>query len=137
MQCLGFLIAWDKVVVPSTCVKYLGIEIDSVAMELRLPAHILDKLRLLVSEFRSKDSCSRRELQVLAGHLIHASTVVRGGRTFSRRVINLLKFLGKDVSFCALPSWFESDLDWCLSFCEVFNGKAKIIVDSYDHCPPL
>ena len=37
LRFLGFYVAFDKLVSPSTCVTYLGIEIDSLTMELRLP----------------------------------------------------------------------------------------------------
>ena len=68
-------------------------------------------------------------MQVLAGHLAHASSVVRGGRTFSRRVINLAKYMQDKSDWCSLPSWFLLDLEWWESFCGCFNGKAKIIVN--------
>ena len=35
---LGFAIAWDKVVVPTTCLTFLGIEINTVPKCLCLPA---------------------------------------------------------------------------------------------------
>ena len=55
--------------------------------------------------------CRVKDLQSLAGHLSHASTVVRGGRTFSRRVNNLLMFLDSDTNVCVLPDWFKDDMD--------------------------
>ncbi|CAC5355477.1 unnamed protein product [Mytilus coruscus] len=44
---LGFMINWQKVVDPTTKLTFLGVEIDSIAMELRLPG---DKLSLLKQE---------------------------------------------------------------------------------------
>ena len=126
----GFIISWKKVVPPSQCVTYLGIELESVNMPLRLPDKKVIKLKDLVTEFSQKSSCTLRELQVLAGHLAHASTVVRGGRTFSRRVINLLRYSGPDCAICVLPDWFHDDLEWWMNFCQVFNGYAKIISDN-------
>ena len=129
LQGLGFVVAWRKVVPPSQVVTYLGIELDSVQMELRLPQKKLIRLRNLVDEFRGRKHCSLKELQVLAGHLSHASTVVKGGRTFSRRIINLAKFLREKTELISLPDWFFADLDWWIAFCACFNGSAKIIGD--------
>ena len=124
---LGFGIAWDKIISPSQSVVYLGIEIDSVSLEFRLPKKKLDRLKSMVTEFQNKSKATKRELQVLAGHLVHASTVVRGGRTFSRRLINLVKYLRDSNRAINLPEWFVPDLRWWSSLLEVFNGSAKVI----------
>ena len=42
---LGFAIHWGKVVDPTTKITFLGIELDSLAMSLRLPADKLVALR--------------------------------------------------------------------------------------------
>ena len=122
---LGFFIAWKKVVTPSAQVTYLGIEIDSVKMQVSLPKVKLDKLKRLVHRFLKIDCCSRKELEVLAGNLAHASMVVRGGRTFSRRVINLLRIVQTDS--VKLPDWFKDDLQWWRRLVDTFNGRARII----------
>ena len=124
---LGFGIAWDKIISPSQSVVYLGIEIDSVNLEFRLPTRKVDRLKSLVAEFQHKTKATKKELQVLAGHLAHASTVVRGGRTFSRRLINLVKYLDDSNRIISLPEWFLPDLQWWSSLLEVFNGSAKVI----------
>ena len=124
---LGFHIAWKKVVSPSTKVVYLGMELDSVAMTISLPAGKVVKLKTLVTEFKDKAVVSRKDLEILCGHLAHASQVVRGGRTFSRRIINLLKFLPDRVRSVRVPEWFKDDVRWWCRFCDVFNGQAQVI----------
>ena len=127
LQSLGFLVAWDKVTVPSTTTKYLGIILDSIAMEVRLPEGKIEKLKSMVHKFQQVSSCTLKELQVLTGYLAHASTVVRGGRTFSRRLINFVKQIGSSTQVTRIPDWLYLDLEWWSKFCEVFNGAAKII----------
>ena len=127
LQCLGFVGAWKKVVPPCQSVTYLGILLDSVSMTLSLPAPKVVKLKKIISSYDGKTFASLKDLQVLAGYLSHASTVVRGGRTFSR--INLLKFTSGSSEVCRLPDWFREDLCWWLHFIEYFNGQAKIISD--------
>ena len=91
LRSLGFWISWKKVSPTSQCLTYLGIEIDSVSMQFRLPDRKLVRIRSLVMEFMQSDKATKKEFQVLAGHLAHASTVVRGGHTFSRRLIDSIK----------------------------------------------
>ena len=82
---IGIPLEPDKCEGPSTCLVYLGIELDSVKMSPRLPS---DKLRELVSLIRtwtSKKWCTRKELESLVGKLNHACSVVAPGHTFLRR----------------------------------------------------
>ena len=127
LRSLGFHIAWKKVISASQVVRYLGIEFDSIAMELRLPSDKVQKTLDLVCEFKEKACCRKQELQVLAGYLAHASQVVRGGRTFSRRIINLIRFLPDGEKLVHIPQWMKEDLVWWKNFIEIFNGKAKVI----------
>ena len=53
---LGFYISWAKVTPPSKVCRYLGLDIDSIEMELRLPKDKLDKLISSVNNFKDKSS---------------------------------------------------------------------------------
>ncbi|CAC5420878.1 unnamed protein product [Mytilus coruscus] len=60
---LGFMINWQKVVDPTTKLTFLGVEIDSIAMELRLPGDKLSLLKQELTDFgnrkrASKNSCN-------------------------------------------------------------------------------
>ena len=126
---LRFEIATERIIAPAMSVKYLGLIIDSAAMELLLPQDKLDRLCSLVGSFASiqKVTATRHELDSLCGVISHASKVVRGGHTFSRRLINLTNSIAGKHPIITLPDWFKSDLQWWLNFCEGFNGKAPII----------
>ena len=69
---------------PGTTLRFLGIEINTKEMSLRLPAEKLAELRLLVANWLGRKCCTVRELESLVGKLQHASKVVRPGRTFLR-----------------------------------------------------
>ena len=112
---------------PSTRVVYLGIQIDSELMEISLPLPKLQKIRDIVTHFLNLEQCSKKELEVLAGNLSHANVVVKGGRTFSRRVINVIKYLPDGAQHYRIPDWMKEDLKWWNRFIYEFNGKAKII----------
>ena len=57
---------------PSTVLTFLGIEMDTVAMSLRLPAEKLTELRGLVARWEERSFCTMKELESLAGNLQHA-----------------------------------------------------------------
>ena len=86
---LGVPIADDKLEGPSTCLTYLGIEIDTVSMTVRLPAEKLSKLKSMVLEWAGRRKCRKRDLLSLIGFLAFACKVVKPGRIFLRRLIDL------------------------------------------------
>ena len=63
-------LASDKVMGPSTCLVFLGIEIDTIHMQIRLPEEKLLKVRREVARWISRcKACRKRELQsFLSGH---------------------------------------------------------------------
>ena len=60
---LGFAIHWGKVVDPTTKITFLGIELDSISMSVRLPSDKLDSLRQELLEFVQRKRASKRQLQ--------------------------------------------------------------------------
>ena len=123
----GFSCNTDKMVNPNTMVKYLGIEIDTVKMTLSLPFDKLENVRELISSFLQKKSATKLELQRLAGNLSHCSTIIRAGKTFSRRVINIIKYFPLNRRTVRLLSEFYADLLWWSAFSQMFNGTGQII----------
>ena len=130
---LGFQVAWKKVTDPSTSTTFLGITIDSVAFELTLPLDKVDKLKTLVSEILARGHSTKRVLECLGGLVSYCSYVVRGGRTFSRRIFYLSASYTRKCKSVPLNDAIKEDLRWWLAFCGVFNGKACIIRD----CHPI
>ena len=79
---LGVPIADHKRDGSTTYLVFLGIEIDSEAGQLRLPADKLQHLQTLLHDWGDRRACSRKELESLVGLLNHACKVVRSGRSF-------------------------------------------------------
>ena len=131
---LGFHVAYDKLSSPSTCTIYLGVEIDSIAMELRLPQGKLLRLRDLLEMYVARKKISKKDLESLGGLLSHCSHLVRGGKTFCRRLYNLYKELCvKNLRYVKIPSEVKSDLNWWRVFCVSFNGVSQINNINYPH----
>ena len=89
LESLGFTVNWTKVVYPAQCLIFLGVEIDTVLCELRLSGDRVSELLSLLKGTSSKRKCTKLHLQRLLGKLNWAARVVRGGRTFLRRLITL------------------------------------------------
>ena len=119
---LGVPIADHKVEGPSTVLPFLGILIDTENCVLRLPSEKLLRLKGLIRSWQGRKSCKKRELLRLIGHLSHASRVVRAGRTFLRRMIDLSTIPKELNHWVRLNKGFQSDLHWWAVFLEDWNG---------------
>lgn len=124
---IGFYISFKKLTPPAQVTRFLGIEVDAVEMELRLPADKLLKLRDQLGKFLARKKATKRELEMLGGILAHCCKVVHGGRTFSRRVYDLIASVDRSWHMVRLNAEFRLDVKWWLDFAADFNGKAKII----------
>ena len=123
---LGFKVAVKKLILPSTSVKYLGIIIDTISMTLSVGEDKYQRVQNEVADIQGASKCKRKKLEQLAGLLAHCATVVRGGRTYTRRIYNLLKYTDgqQDV---VLDELVQLDLNWWKTFMLWFNGKARIL----------
>ena len=92
LRYLRFYISWGKITPPSQVCRYLGLDIDSIKMEIRLLEDKLEKLINLVKKYVGKSTISEKR----AGGLVaHCSHVVDGGRTHSGRFYDLYKVILK------------------------------------------
>ena len=121
---LGLPVSPSKTVGPTTCLTFLGIEMDSGTQQLRLPAAKLMRLRATLDQWKKKRSASKHELQVLLGLLGHAATVVRPGRTFTRQLIELSKRPRLPAQKVRLNLDCRADLEWWSNFIVSWNGVA-------------
>ena len=134
LRYLGFNVSFGKLVHPSTCVTYLGIEIDSEKMELRLPPGKLAKIKCLVSNALSQKRISKKELESLGGSLSHCSHVVKGGRVFCKGVYSLYRsMIAQGKRFINIPDWVKADLRWWDRLCSYFNGICKMVKFVHEH----
>lgn len=126
LQDLGFSISWRKLVTPTQCLTFLGVQIDTKACTLTLPAAKLQELQTLIAQFRHKRRATKRQLQRLAGKLNWACRVVYGGRTFLRRILDLMNSMSSTAKF-RLTTPFHLDIAWWDRFLHVFNGKRPFL----------
>jgi len=87
---LGVPVATAKTVGPTTCLTFLGIEVNTDLLELRLPQEKLQRVKQMVQEWMGHKAARRRELESHLGLLQHAAKVVSPGRRFVRKIIQVL-----------------------------------------------
>lgn len=135
LRSLGFYIAWKKCVTPTQSITYLEIEFNSVNMSVSLPKDKMQRLLQEIEFFVDKSRASKRQVQRLCGILAHCAKVVKGGRTFSQRVINLLKGWPVGRKRIRLSTEFKYDIFWWKCFAENFNGKNLMVKFNYGQGP--
>lgn len=126
---LGFTVNMKpgKTVPPAQQQKFVGILIDSVAMEARLDAEKLGQTKSKLLLFKARTSATVREVSSLAGLLNWVSKVVYGGRTFLRRILDTLGGAAAPHHHVRLNDGFRRDIKWWLTSLSNFNGKALIL----------
>ena len=86
---LGVPIAENKLEGPSTSITYLGININSDDFTIRIPTDKYIELCTLLPMWLQRKKCTKQELLSLIGKLSFICKVVRPGRIFLRRLIDL------------------------------------------------
>ena len=85
----------EKTVGPSTLLTFLGIELDTVRQEARLPLVKIQKCLSMVDMFLRRKKVTLEEIQCLCGLLNFACQVVLPGWAFLRRLLELTRGLEK------------------------------------------
>ena len=124
---LGFYISYKKLSPPAQSCRFLGIILDSVQQEARLPVDKMSKLHSELPYFSGKKRATLRQLQELTGILCHASKVIHGGRPFTHRIIQMLKQFKPGIKRIRIGNEVRLDLDWWNHCVEMFNGRTAIL----------
>lgn len=134
---LGVPIKGEKTEGPSTTLIFLGIELDTVNMEARLPEEKIVKIKNALHSAKRRKKMTLRELQSLIGLLNFACCVVVPGRAFLRRLIALTRGVSKPHFRIRMNSQARLDLNaWC-EFIDNFNGKSMFINDDWQNSHKL
>ncbi len=125
-------IAHDKTMGPFLCLQFVGITLDTLAMEACLPQDKIDKCKHLLESFLTRRSATLRDFQSLIGFLNFACSVVVPGRAFPRRLIDCTKGIQKPHHHIKLTKAVKADLQTWLTFLDNFNGKSFFLPDIWE-----
>ena len=123
---LGVPVKQEKVGGSATCLEFLGIVLDTSKMELRFSEERIDILRSLLDQWDKRKGCRKRELLSLIGKLAHTCRVVRVGRIFLRRLINLSMQAAKLYRSLHLSTEACADVAWWNTFLVARNRRSMM-----------
>ena len=126
---LGFKINWQKVCDPTTCLTYLGIEINTSTGILALPPTKASDLCNDIEEFIKRKRVTRRQLESLGGKLQWASTVIPWGRSHTRSVYDVISTLQHPSHKYLIEQYLRNDLHWWLKWLTT-GGNSRLIWDN-------
>ena len=139
--CVQLLSEWgiplhpDKLEGPSTCLMVLGIELDSMRLQARLPQDKFDRIAALLESWSLKQHCPRKELESVISHLQHGCKVIPQGLTFLRRMINLRSAFRQDYHPIRLNQDFRLDLSWWYEFFHSWDGFSFLLSFQWTQLP--
>ena len=125
-QDLNIPLAEDKIEGPSTLLTYLGIVINSLRMTIEVPNEKLVETIHSLNKWYKRRTCTKRELKSLIGKLGHICKVVRPGRMFSRRLIDLSTTVERMHHHITLNSETRADINWWLEFLPQWKAVSMI-----------
>ena len=126
---LGVPIAEDKLVGPTTSLTFIGISINTVDFSVSIPSEKIQEVLDQMPRWCGRRTCTQVELQSLVGKLQFFSKVVRPGRIFTRRLIDLIYTVRRRTHHITLTKLAKEDIHW---WCELLHSwnHASIIPPS-------
>ena len=132
---LGVPVAEEKVEGPATCIKFLGLVVDTVKMMVQIPDDKLHDLKNVITHLLQKQGkkITLRELKSLIGKLNFACRAVVPGRAFCRRLIDATCGVRKPYHRIRVTEAMVADLLVWQIFLDKFNGASMIIDLQNEH----
>lgn len=128
---LGVPLSAEQTQLPSQTMDFVGITLDVIKQEARLPLDKITKCRYLLEKFLHMKCCTLKELQSLIGVLNFACSVIQPGRAFLRRMINLTMTVSDSQTHVYLNLETKDDMRIWLQFLDSFNGKSMFLNESF------
>lgn len=119
---LGVPLADEKTEGPAEVITFLGLELDSNKMEIRIPLAKIAEIISKVVTLLGKKKATLKEIQSLIGSLNFCCRAIPMGRPFSRRLINAICGLTKPQHHVRISREMKLDLKMWLSFFSCHNG---------------
>ncbi|MCP3931048.1 MAG: hypothetical protein GY705_18350 [Bacteroidetes bacterium] len=119
---LGLAVKMEKTFTPSTSLEMHGIQFDSVAMTMSLPKDKVEKAVKLLDEIFRKKKVQLKKIQEIHGFLNFAGRAIPPGRTFLRRIANLMIKQSVANHFIKINKEASKDFQAWKFFLEHFNS---------------
>ena len=121
---LGVPIEQKKTVYPTTSLVFLGMQVDTESMELRVPVEKLERIRKLLDEWVLKKSGTKRSLLSLIGSLYFCCQAIVMGKPFVVRLGKRAYSVEKLHQTVFLGDKEVEDLMWWYYLLNSWNGRS-------------
>ena len=121
-------IAENKTYGPTTCITFLGLDIDTLAMVVKIAEDKLLKLKLGVEILLEEKKVKLRELESITGLMAFCSRAIPSARAFTRRFYVLIASVKykKPYYYIRINSEVKADaLVWYEFFVKI-NGECSL-----------
>ena len=122
MSELGVPVASEKTEGPQTVLVFLGLELDSDEMVVRVPMEKVGEIMQKIEAVLSKRKVTLRTIQSLIGVLQFACRAIIPGRPFCRRLINATCGIQLPYYHIRVTQNIKKDLKMWLEFFKQYNG---------------
>lgn len=119
---LGVPLAQDKTVGPTSVLTFLGLEIDTIHMTVKIPYDKLNQLKSELIFILTKNKVTLSQLQKLTGLLNFCVRAIPSGRAFVRRLYDATRGLTKPHHRRRVTIEMKKDIHTWLLFLDFFNG---------------
>lgn len=123
---LGVPISKAKTFLPTRVLEILGYIINTETMTISLSSERVREIVSELSRIKDRRTVQKRDLESLAGKMVFACSVIPGGRTFMREILDTLRRLRSKHHWAHLSAGFLSDMRWWLEFASSWNGVESI-----------
>lgn len=124
---LSIPLSIKKTIGPLTELEFLGIILDSVNMQAKLPADKVQRLTDMLKTFCQMKFCTKLKLLSLLGHMSFASKVIVPGRSFMSYLLELTCGLQNNHDIVYFSNDCRQDMKMWLHFLEKWNGVSFFI----------
>ena len=129
----GMAVNPAKVVGPASQIEFLGIIIDTIAMETRISDERMDVILEELANLEDKRHCSKRQLLSILGKLVFVTRIIRPGRVFLRRLFDVSKKVHNLNSLVRITKEACQDISWWLRVARSWNHKCAFYEDRWTH----
>ncbi len=111
---------------PSTCLDVLGIEVDTIAWELRVSEKKLWALRMDLELWAQKSVASKQDIASIHGRLSFVAQVAKPGRIFLRCMVEEMQMVHEMDNRVPLSAEFLAEVCWWRDLLPEWNGVSLI-----------
>ena len=129
IQQVGLTEAEDKASPPSTVMIFLGLEVNTITMTIKIPQQKLIEIRMELGRWFLGRRVTKKQMQSLVGILNFAAGCIKPGRIYFSRILNVLRRMDKEV---VVQQEIMDDIDWWKVCAGDFNGVSLMMEQRWE-----